>query len=227
MRTALIIPAYNEAKRISRVLEPLTENPPLDEIIVVDDGSEDDTAAVADAFAGVRVIRLARNAGKGSAMRAGALATEAEVITFLDADLIGVRPEHVADLTNPVLEGDAQMTIGVFRGGRLVTDLSHLVAKHISGQRCLMRRDFLRAPGLEDSRWGVETTLTRYAAARGWRCATVPMHGITQTMKEEKVGFLLGFARRLRMYQDILRCWARPVGQPLSEAEATRTHPTL
>jgi len=219
MQTALIIPAYNEARRIGRVLAPLQAAGLVDEILVVDDGSEDGTAAAAGEFAGVRVLSLPRNRGKGSAMRAGALSTDAEFIAFLDADLSGVRPEHLADLLAPVVERRADMSIGVFRGGRLSTDLSHRLAKHISGQRCLRRREFLRVPGVEDSHWGVETTLTRYAAGHGWRFATVTLRGITQTMKEEKVGFARGFVRRLRMYADILRCWARPAPAPLPEAE--------
>src|SRR5207253_1378620 len=85
------------------------------------------TAAVARSFSGVRVLDLPVNEGKGGAMRCGVAATSAGWILFLDADLIGLRPDHVVDLVLPVVRGEAEMTVGVFRGGRLATDLSHFL----------------------------------------------------------------------------------------------------
>src|SRR5207245_7873422 len=137
---------------------------------------------VARSFAGVRVMDLARNAGKGGAMRHGAEATQAEVLLFLDADLIGLRPEHVADLLLPVTRGEAEMTVGVFRGGRLATDLSHFLVSYISGQRALRRDLFFAVPGLSHSRSGVETAITRFVKSRGLRVRNVVMQGVTPPM---------------------------------------------
>ena len=70
MKISAIVPAYNEAERIGAVLEPLLAAPSVDEIVVVDDGSTDGTAEVAQRY-GVKVVRLGENRGKGAAMAAG------------------------------------------------------------------------------------------------------------------------------------------------------------
>jgi hypothetical protein len=119
-----VVPAYNEEARIGEVLQALLAAPELDEILVVNDGSQDGTAAVARRFPAVRTLDLPVNRGKGAAMRVGALETDADVLLFIDADLIGLRAGHVADLLRPVLDDRAEMAVGVFRGGRLATDLS-------------------------------------------------------------------------------------------------------
>lgn len=209
MKVATIIPAFNEGKRLGQVLTPLLAAPGVDEILVVDDGSTDDTAAVARRFCEcsprLRLIELPENRGKGGAMRWGALNTDAEAILFLDADLIGFQAEHVAGLVDPVTSSQADMTIGVFRGGRGATDLSHYLVAWISGQRAMRRDAFLQISGVASSRSGVETVITRHARRSGWRVAPVVMPGVTHTMKEEKIGFARGARARFRMYGEIFR----------------------
>jgi glycosyltransferase involved in cell wall biosynthesis len=200
---AVVVPAYNEEARLGSVLSVLLAAPGLDEIVVVNDGSRDGTAAVARGFGAVRLVDLPENRGKGAAMRCGALATTADLLLFLDADLIGLRPDHVGDLVGPVLAGEAAMTVGVFRGGRLATDISHFLVSYISGQRALHRDLFLAIPGLTTSRSGVETAITKYVRARGLAVRNVAMYGVTHPMKEEKLGPLPGFKARLRMYWEI------------------------
>jgi hypothetical protein len=208
LKIAVVVPAFNEEARIGEVLRALTASPEPDEIVVVNDGSRDGTAAVARGFSAVRTLDLPQNQGKGAAMRAGALATTSEVLLFLDADLIGLRPDHVGDLLRPVLEGEAAMSVGVFRGGRLATDLSHFLVSYISGQRALPRDLFLAIPGITTARSGVETAITKYVKARGLPVRNVAMYGVTHPMKEEKLGPLPGFKARLKMYWEIARSLA-------------------
>jgi glycosyltransferase involved in cell wall biosynthesis len=214
LKVAAIVPAYNEEARLAGVLAPLLETPAIDEVVVVDDGSTDATAATARRFAEscprLRLIELPENRGKGGAMVCGARNTTAETILFLDADLIGLKPEHVADLVGPVASGEAEMTIGVFRGGRGATDLSHYLVAWISGQRAMRRQSFLTITCVAESRSGVETAITRHARARKWRVRPVVMHGVTHTMKEEKIGVLRGAAARFRMYAEIGRSLLEP-----------------
>ncbi|MED0677410.1 glycosyltransferase family 2 protein [Aneurinibacillus thermoaerophilus] len=90
--TSIIIPAYNEAAWIRETLRSLRAHPLLREcqLIVVDDGSTDDTALLAASWAD-RVVRLLQNEGKGSALRRGIEVAEGQHFLFVDADL-GVRP---------------------------------------------------------------------------------------------------------------------------------------
>ena len=203
-----IIPAFNEATRIGSVLDAIRAAGLVQEIIVVDDGSADDTAAVA-AAAGVRVVRLPENHGKGTALRAGAVAAAGDILLFLDADLQGLTPAQVDSLAAPVCSGAADMVIGVFRGGRTATDLAQVISPNISGQRCLPRDFFLGAPLIDGSRSGVEIALTIHARACKLAIAVVPLAGATHVMKEEKMGFWRGAVARGRMYGDILITLAR------------------
>ncbi|GFN22643.1 MAG: glycosyltransferase family 2 protein [Thermoanaerobacteraceae bacterium] len=201
MKVTAVIPAYNEAATIGSVIEVLRRVPLVDEIIVVSDGSEDATAEVARKQ-GARVIELAENCGKGVAMVRGAREARGEVLIFLDADLEGLTPEHVENLLNPVLQGEAEMTIGVFARGRCLTDWAQVIAPHLSGQRAMPRALFLGA-GIEDSRFEVEVMLSTVARRRGWRVKKVPLFNMTHVMKEEKRGFARGIIARMGMYKDI------------------------
>jgi CTP:molybdopterin cytidylyltransferase MocA len=209
VKVAAIVPAYNEAARLPRVLQVLTNCPELHEILVVNDGSTDNTAEVAQQFPRVRVLNLPVNRGKGGAMFAGATATDADIILFFDADLIGLNTEHVQRLLAPVLTGEAAMAIGVFRGGRLSTDLAQILVPYISGQRAMLRELFLEVPGIESTRSGVEIALTLHFLRQRYPVAQVVLTGITHTMKEEKLGWLRGTLARWKMYAEIARAFAR------------------
>lgn len=92
-RLSIVIPAFNEAERLGptleRVLAYLAGLPAGAEVLVVDDGSTDGTATVAQRFAdrGVRLVRLAANRGKGAALKAGVLASRGDEVLLCDADL--------------------------------------------------------------------------------------------------------------------------------------------
>jgi dolichyl-phosphate beta-glucosyltransferase len=93
MDLSIVIPAYNEAARLGptleRILGYLAGQEIIAEILVVDDGSADATAAVAESFAGRGVVvkRQDRNRGKGAALRAGVLASRGVAVLLVDADL--------------------------------------------------------------------------------------------------------------------------------------------
>lgn len=203
----MLIPAYQEASTIGAVVK-VARAAAGDAVLVVDDGSTDDTADVAEA-AGARVLRLSTNHGKGGALEAGARLLTAEILVLLDADLVGLQPAHVRELAGPLLSGVADMTRGVFSGGRLRTTLAQRLTPQLNGQRALRRLDLLAVPELGASRYGVEVAITRHAIANGWHFIDVPLHGVSQVMKEEKRGLLRGLLVRARMYLEILRTLLR------------------
>jgi len=203
LKVAAIVPAYNELDRITLVLDAIKSAHTVDEIVVVSDGSTDGTYELAAADPTVKTVKLEVNGGKGGAMRAGAMSTDAEVVLFLDADLVGMDGEKVDSIIRPVAEDQADMSIGIFSGGRGITDMAQVIMPFISGQRAMRREEFLAIPEIDSTRSGVESAITKYFSARGLRVQRVMLAGCTHTMKEEKLGIVKGLASRMRMYYDI------------------------
>ena len=203
-KVAVIIPAYNEEKTLGDVIRVVKTVPVVDEIIVISDGSTDKTAEVARA-SGALCIELDQNVGKGGAMKAGIDRADADIFVFLDADLIGLQAQHVIDLVDPVLNGGADMTIGIFDKGRMATDWAQVVAPYLSGQRAVKREILLAVSGLDIARYGVEMALTRHIREHPIRVQEVIMCNLTHLMKEEKLGLLRGFLARMKMYWEIVR----------------------
>lgn len=113
-RVLVIIPAYNEAEAISGVIGNLQRLAPEYDILVVDDGSRDDTAHIAGAFHNVQLVRLPYNLGIGGAMQTGyrfALRNGYDVAVQCDAD--GQHPvDRIKDLVGHVVAGSADIIIG-------------------------------------------------------------------------------------------------------------------
>lgn len=206
MEATILIPAYNEEATVARVVKVAKEAgfP----VAVADDGSQDTTSEEA-AKAGAQVVRLGQNRGKGSAVAQGLKEVTTPFVLLLDADLVGLRAEHLHALLAPVLEGKAEMTVGVFQGGRFSTDLAMRLTPFLSGQRALRTEALRRVPGLEEARYNLELLLTHHAKREGWRVLYLPLTGVSQVMKEEKRGLIPGFLHRLRMYREILRYYLR------------------
>jgi len=118
LHLSVIIPAYNEALRILPYLQAITVY--LDrrglscEILVVDDGSQDDTAVAVERVAAhnrhIRLIRLPRNSGKGAAVRAGIQAAQGELQLFADAD--GATPIQELERLEAAMKNGADLAIG-------------------------------------------------------------------------------------------------------------------
>lgn len=206
---AAIIPAYNEAKHISAVLEVLRQVDCLDEILVVDDGSTDGTSEVVrraiESDPRLRLLQHETNLGKGQAIFTGCAATTAGYILLLDADLVGLTPAHVEALIHPVVERRADMTLGIFRGGRLNTDLAHRLTPWLSGQRCLRAEILDEVPREAAAGYGFETALTVTVVQNGYRTQVVPLRGVWHIPSE--LHRKNGFYWRLHMYAQILRAW--------------------
>ena len=120
-KLSIVVPAFNEAERLGASLRAivayLSQRREENELIVVDDGSDDDTRAVAEqsladsAAVATRVIRYEPNRGKGHAVRMGLMAAQANIVLFSDADLSTPITE-APKLVDPILNGECDLTFG-------------------------------------------------------------------------------------------------------------------
>jgi len=159
---SVIVPAYNEEKTIHNIIMELKRVPFQKEIIVVNDGSHDNTAKISQET-GVFVVNLEKNHGKAYAMQVGIRHSREDNLLFVDADLIGFKKEHALELLHPIITGEAEMTVGVFAGGRHVTDLSQKITPYLSGQRAMKKAIFSSLSNVETLGYGIEVALTRLA----------------------------------------------------------------
>ncbi len=217
-----IVPAFNRADTVGATVTALRTVPDVLDVVVVDDGSRDRTAAAA-AAAGARVIELARNRGKAAAVTAGIAASGApDVYLLIDADL-GGSAALAADLLQPIALGEADMTIAVFDavegpGGfglvkafaaRVLRSETGLeLAEPLSGQRAVrgpLMRSLRLAPG-----FGLEVGLTLDAADRGARISEVEIgFSHRQTGRD-----LSGFAHRARIGRHVYLAVVARTGWP-------------
>jgi len=188
-KISIVIPAYNEANRIGTVLSEIPEF--VDEIIVVDDGSEDNTSEVAKRF-GVKTLRLEPNQGKGAAMREGVKEATGDIIIFMDADGQH-KPDEIIKLVEPIVKDEADFVIGSrmikAQGKRpLIRKVSNFLSTFLirmkvgvdvkdtqSGFRAI-KREFL--PEIESKRYEVETEILIKAVKKGARVKEVPVERI-------------------------------------------------
>ena len=205
MRVAAIIPAWNEAETVGPVVAAARAAATVDEVIVVDNGSSDDTAAVAQAH-GAQVVGEPVQ-GKGEAMRRGVAASTAGVIVFLDADLLGLRPEHVDTLVGRVVSGGADMACGLCDRGSTRNTLHLHYLPILSGQRALRREVFEALEPKETSGYKVEAALNSLVTQRKLRRHVQILTGVRHRTKEEKAkNPVTGFARKVGML--VSACWS-------------------
>jgi hypothetical protein len=198
-----VICAYNEAPRIGEVLSVATRDPLIGEVIVVDDGSLDGTARQVRQFPTVKLLRNEVNRGKSWSLARGIAAACFDHVMLLDADLAGLRSEHLHALARPVLNGTADVTLSM-RGDSFYRALG---VDFASGERVLPRA--LLAEALDGlgaaSRWGAEIFLNERIIAHRLRVEIVDWKAVSHVRKPSKVGPFRGVLSDLSMARDIAR----------------------
>ena len=123
-KVSVIIPAFNEEETVATVVNVVKKVSCVDEIIVVNDGSTDNTESEA-LNAGARVINHEVNKGKGAALRTGYKEAECDIIAFIDADIYNLNSKKVEAMIKPILERKTDITKTKFsRASGRVTELT-------------------------------------------------------------------------------------------------------
>ena len=113
MIISALIPAFNEEKTIGNVISVLKRCKEISEIIVINDGSQDNTSVVAKSY-NVNVVDSKYNLGKGGAICKGLKVSKGDIILILDADLIGLQQKHIYSLLNPIVYENSSKSSTIF-----------------------------------------------------------------------------------------------------------------
>ncbi len=204
-RISCIVCAYNEADRIRHILDAVYRHPMLYEIIVVNDGSTDDTAAMLANYPEIRVLSYSPNRGKTYAMNQGVAAAGGDYLMFLDADLAGVTPADVEALARPVAKGWTDVSISLRANSLLPYRIVGL--DFVSGERVIP--SWLVADALTAMeklpRWGGEAFINDRICREKLSIAVVKWPAVYNIRKYQKVGFLRGIFAELAMVGDAFR----------------------
>jgi glycosyltransferase involved in cell wall biosynthesis len=201
--TTVIIPAFNESRTISKVIQAAWSYPVVGEVLVVDDGSSDETPGISES-AGAKVIKLAKNRGKATAMDVGVENSSHEIICFLDADILGLDETVISELIEPVISGRYDMFIGILARKSAFTNKLLPYLPKLSGNRSLRKSLWMLIPGEYKKNFQIEIALNYYAKKNMLKIGSKIFPSLRQAIKEKKWGFLIGFAKRGLMVFDIL-----------------------
>jgi glycosyltransferase involved in cell wall biosynthesis len=198
-KIAAIVPAYNEEETLAEVLAVLQSTPVIQEILVVSDGSTDGTVEIARSLK-LRAIHLRENHGKGTAMAVGVAHTDAEILLFVDGDILNLSGSLLEDLMAPVLTGSSDMNVGVRNRGAILNSIQQHTGPLLSGIRCLRREVFEAVPESHREGFAIETGLNWACHELGMRTTTIVMHNLKHLVKEKKRGLWRGLKARVRMF---------------------------
>lgn len=204
-----IICAYNEERTIKDVISSVAESRIFNEIIVVNDGSTDDTKRIiTDCKNTIQIIdiQLPENKGKGYAMAIGVEKSKSEIIVFIDADLTGLSENIYANIFNqlikPIQNNEADMVLGQ----PYVTILNYKINpfKSLTGERSVKREDILPlVEKMKDSEFGVETLINLYYQATGKIVKYVLLAELDHLSKFSKVSTLSAARQYIKEGQEI------------------------
>lgn len=215
---SVVMPAYNEEATLRRSVEAvLSKVDGLGELLLVNDGSRDGTAAIADQLAAeypkVRVIHHARNQGKTAALKTGFAASRGDVVIVQDADL-EYDPSEIHNVVEPIFLGLADVVYGsrfmVRKASRVLYFYHFLANKGLTFLSNVMtnvnmtdvetcykafRGDIIRNMTITSSGFGFEIEVTAKVAKLHCRIFEVPISYYGRTYEEgKKIGFSDGLA---------------------------------
>ena len=186
---SVVMPVFNEEKRVAEAIRRVLEQPFVSELIVIDDGSTDDTWKVISGFDESRILAVqqSQNRGKGAALRRGFSLASAPFVAVHDADL-EYDPADLAQLLAPLRDGRADVVFGSrfigsrehrvlyywhSVGNRVLTTLSNMATDvNLSDmETCskVFRREVIQGLDLREDRFGFEPEVTAKVAARRYR----------------------------------------------------------
>jgi glycosyltransferase involved in cell wall biosynthesis len=188
MKASIIISTYNEEKTIENVVKSCCKFNKGSEIIVVDDGSTDNTERILyDLQRKFNFIyeKLPENKGKSWAMVRGVEIASNDIILFFDADVSNIKQEHFDSLLSPLYNKEVDMVLG--QPSETLINYKVNPFRSLTGERALYKKDII--PILNDIReikFGVETFINLYYQSKGKTIKYVLLNGLVHPTKYEK-----------------------------------------
>ncbi len=203
---AAIIPAHNEETTVASVVKVVKASSNVDEVLVISDGSTDDTVREAEGEEAI-IHETPEQLGKGGAMLFGLTKTDADVILFCDADLVGFKTDHVDRLVLPVVNGARAMNVGLRDRGSLAMAIGSKLPL-ISGERAMRRSVIENIDPKFMKGFMIESAFNYFCRSRKLKYGSVKLPGLTIVRKYEKVGWQQGIVDYIKMFYQVGKAMA-------------------
>lgn len=211
MKVSCIIPTYNEEPRIGEVLKAVSGCPLIDEVLVIDDCSTDNTSDILAQYTNITYGKLPVNQGKSKAVCHGVKIAKGEIIFFLDADLMHLSADDITELLQPVISGKVDMTLSLRNTFPTKDPISQkLGIDHLSGERAFHKKiimpyldDIAKLPG-----FGLETFINRLIVKNKYSIQIVYWKNVASPLKSYKYnlsGHFVDLKDYLKMWRAIFK----------------------
>ena len=204
MKISCIIPAFNEAERIINVLNVLVHHPLVDEVIVVNDASTDNTRGTLEARSDIILINHEKNKGKTQAVLTGIQKAKHTMVMLIDSDLIGLSEEAVTNLIKPILNDQADVTISLRKNALSIYKAAGI--DFVSGERVFHKNlltdfpeELQKLPG-----FGLEVFMNNITISKNLRLKIIPWNNVISPRKSVKKGFFVGSWEDAKMVFQVL-----------------------
>ena len=189
MKTTAILPIFNEEKTVAKVLPVLLKSKLLNEIIVVDDASTDNSLNTIKSFKSskLKIIHLEENLGKSGAVKIAVKKTRSDILFFCDGDLHDFKLRHIKKLLKPLQKDRRSMTVGIRDRGTIHNIFVKKFGPLITGERAVPRKFFeevIEHPLMKD--YAMEFVLNDYCVKNSIPIKRMILQGVKQTNKPYK-----------------------------------------
>ena len=189
MKITAVMPVFNEEKTLLSVLNVINNTEVINEIIVVDDASSDNSRKKINSIKSnkITIISLKKNLGKSDAVKVAVQSTKTDILLFCDADLINLSEEHINQIVRPLIDGKLLMSVGLRDYGLIGNYIYKNYLPLIAGERAIpysIFKETMNNPFMKD--YALEVVLNDYCKKNSIPIYKNTMKGLKQTVKHKK-----------------------------------------
>ncbi len=191
-KASAIICVYNEESTIKNVVLSVSRTLIINEIIIINDGSTDQTKSIIEELHmenDITTMHFQENKGKGYAMATGIENATNEIVVFIDADQTKIPDNYINKLVKPLLNGQYDMVLGYTTVKFLGRNINPM--KILTGERAIIKKDIESIlDKIKESRFGVETLLYLYYTSKNKKIKFTHLHELKHKDKYKKSKFI-------------------------------------
>jgi polyisoprenyl-phosphate glycosyltransferase len=200
---SVIIPCFNDGANIIPIYKIIKSCQFINEIIIVNDGSNQQTKQILNKLSGIKLVTHPTNLGKSAALKSGFLTSHGDIIIFLDSDLINLQEDDIRSLVNPIISSNYDITLS---DRKHETFYNRLIGFSVAftGDRAMSRKILEKNMDIfNSSGYLIEASINQRFFGK-YKIAKVSFNNVYQQSKYSKIG-IKGFVDDFKMLINIIK----------------------